>query len=142
MTTVHFELDELDKKLTDRNTESQLEAEGLHRVIPSEIGARSKQKIGVGTMKQKILVSFAALLGIIAIGVFSPLNAQQEIGSESMANCAVGQVSGAACSGEWVVFAGNTSGVDSGAWVVRMNSETGEVWYKSGKRFVLLEEPN
>ncbi len=92
-------------------------------------------------MQQKILT--IVLLSLAALGgaLISPLNAQQQAVPQQQ-TCSVAEGSNAACSGKWVYFAGNTSGVDSGAWVVRMNGETGEVWYKNGKRLVLLEEPD
>jgi len=92
-------------------------------------------------MQQKILT--IVLLSLAALGgaLISPLNAQQQAVPPQQ-TCSVAEGSNAACSGKWVYFAGNTSGVDSGAWVVRMNGETGEVWYKNGKRLVLLEEPD
>lgn len=92
-------------------------------------------------MKKRILLGSTLAFGMIAVASVSPLNAQQDTASTNESSCSVGDASGAACSGKWVIFAGNTSGVDSGAWVVRMNGETGEVWYKNGKRLVLLEEP-
>lgn len=91
-------------------------------------------------MKQKVLTALLLILGALAGALISPLNAQQQAAPTQ--TCSVAEGSNAACSGKWVYFAGNTSGVDSGAWVVRMNGETGEVWYKNGKRLVLLEEPN
>ena len=92
-------------------------------------------------MKQKSLIGLALVVGIIAGALISPLNAQQKTaGNES--TCFVGEGSDAACIGNWIYFAGNTSGVDDGAWVVRMNGETGQVWYKNGKKLVLLEEPD
>ena len=92
-------------------------------------------------MKRKTLIGFLLAFGITAGAIFSPLFAQQDTTVSQRATCHVGENSGAACSGKGIVFAGNTSGVDSGAWVVRMNSETGEIWYKNGKKLVLLEEP-
>ena len=88
---------------------------------------------------KKTVIALAAIsvCGLVASFV-APINAQQR----AQPTCQVGDNSGAACYGKWIYFAGNTSGVDSGAWVVRMNGETGEIWYKNGKRFVLLEEPN
>lgn len=93
-------------------------------------------------MKQKVLTILILALGALAGAMISPLNAQQQATTAQPQTCSVAEGSNAACSGKWVYFAGNTSGVDSGAWVVRMNGETGEVWYKNGKRLVLLEEPN
>ncbi len=91
-------------------------------------------------MKQKAIIALLLTLGALAGALISPLNAQQQL--PAVQTCSVAEGSNAACSGKWVYFAGNTSGVDSGAWVVRMNGETGEVWYKNGKKLVLLEEPN
>ncbi|MGI9205424.1 MAG: hypothetical protein ACR2Q3_15525 [Woeseiaceae bacterium] len=91
-------------------------------------------------MKQKVLTILLLALGALGGVLISPLNAQQQE-TPLQQTCSVAEGSNAACSGKWVYFAGNTSGVDSGAWVVRMNGETGEVWYKNGKRLVLLEEP-
>jgi len=92
-------------------------------------------------MKQKGLVVLLLTVGALMGALISPLNAQQQVAPQQQ-TCSVAEGSNAACSGKWVYFAGNTSGVDSGAWVVRMNGETGEVWYKNGKKLVLLEEPN
>jgi len=90
-------------------------------------------------MKQIILISLVLLLGIISGTSISPLLAQsQTVVSEQM-NCYVGEGSNAACSGKWIIFAGNTASLDESAWVVRVNSETGEIWYKNGKRLQLLE---
>ena len=92
-------------------------------------------------MKQIVLIGLVLLLGIISGTFISPLLAQsqtQTAVSEQM-NCFVGEGSNAACSGKWVIFAGNSSNLDEGAWVVRVNSETGEIWYKNGKRLQLLE---
>lgn len=87
-------------------------------------------------MKQTIVVALVLALGITGGAFISPLLAQQQSTSSS---CFVGENSNAACAGNWIYFAGNTSAVDSGAWVVGVNSETGEVWHKDGKRFVVLE---
>jgi hypothetical protein len=93
-------------------------------------------------MKQKSALGVILAFGVIAGALVSPLNAQQQSAAAVESTCSVGEASNAACSGKWILFAGNTSGVDSGSWVVRMNGETGEVWYKNGKKFVLLEEPD
>ena len=92
-------------------------------------------------MKRKTLLGLLIATGITIGATARPLFAQQEMAVSQQTTCHVGESSGAACSGKWIVFAGNTSGVDSGAWVVRMNGETGEIWYKNGKKLVLLEEP-
>jgi len=92
-------------------------------------------------MRQKIQIATVMAFGIIAGALISPLSAQQNTSGIQESTCSVGEGSNAACSGKWIYFAGNTSGVDSGVWVVRMNGETGEVWYRNGKKLVLLEEP-
>ena len=93
-------------------------------------------------MKQTNLIGlvFMIALGTTAGAFISPLFAQQEAPTSPQIPCSVGEGSNAACSGNWIYFAGNTGAIDSGAWVFRMNSETGEVWYKNGKNLVLLEE--
>ena len=93
-------------------------------------------------MKQKSLVALGLALGVIAGAFIAPLYAQQEMPSSSQSTCYVGEGSNAACSGKWIYFAGNTSGVDSGTWIVRMNNETGEIWFKNGKKLTLLAEPD
>lgn len=92
-------------------------------------------------MKQAILIGLVLVLGITAGALISPLFAQQQ-NSFARTGCYVGEGSGAACSGKWIYFAGNVSGVDSGAWVVRMDSDTGQIWYKNGKKLVLLSTPD
>ncbi len=91
-------------------------------------------------MKQFGLVALTLILGITAGALITPSKAQQSGSTDT--TCRIGESSNAACSGKWVIFAGNTSGVDSGAWVVRMNGETGAVWYKNGKKLVILQEPD
>ena len=98
--------------------------------------------------KKEIHMNKTILAGLlmavsVSVGTFlSPLFAQQETANPIPITCYVGDSSNAACSGKWILFAGNTSGVDSGAWALRMNSETGEIWYKNGKKLVLLSEPD
>jgi hypothetical protein len=53
----------------------------------------------------------------------------------------VGDNSSGVCSGKWVFFVGNNTALDDAAWVVRINGETGEVFYKNGKKFLRLQEP-
>lgn len=95
-------------------------------------------------MKQLVIISLVLFLGIIAGISISPLLAQtqtQTVSSEQI-SCYVGEGSNAACGGKWIFFAGNTGNLDEGAWVVRVNSETGEIWYKNGKRLQQLEDAN
>jgi len=93
-------------------------------------------------MKQTKIIGLIVLLafGITAGALISPLLAQQQIAASPQTTCFVGESSNAACSGNWIYFAGNTSGLDSGAWLIRVNSETGQIWHKDGKRIVPLEE--
>ena len=91
-------------------------------------------------MKQISLIALVLALGITAGASISPLLAQQQIAASRQTNCFVGENSNAACSGNWIYFAGNTSIVDEGAWVVGINGETGEIWYKDGRRLRMLEE--
>jgi len=91
-------------------------------------------------MKQFVMFGFILLLGIIFGVSISPLLAQtQSVDTEQM-SCYVGEGSNAACSGKWIIFAGNSGNLDEGAWVVRVNSDTGEIWYKNGKRLQQLED--
>lgn len=92
-------------------------------------------------MKKSSVIGLLLALGITTGALISPLLAQQETAAAPQTSCFVGESSNAACSGNWIYFVGNTTAVDSGAWVVRMNSETGEIWYKNGKKLVLLSEP-
>lgn len=85
------------------------------------------------------LISFVLLLGVILGASVSPLFAQGPAPTPEEARCFVGQGSGAACSGKWIFFAGNTANLDESAWLVRINSETGEVWFKNGRRLQRLE---
>ena len=90
-------------------------------------------------MKQIVMIGLVLLLGIISGTFISPLLAQSQTVVSEQVNCYVGEGSNAACNGKWIIFAGNASNLDEGAWVVRVNSETGEIWYKNGKRLQLLE---
>lgn len=90
-------------------------------------------------MKQIVMIGLVLLLGIISGTSISPLLAQSQTVVSEQVNCYVGEGSNAACNGKWIIFAGNASNLDEGAWVVRVNSETGEIWYKNGKRLQLLE---
>ncbi len=102
----------------------------------------SKQKIDERTnpMKQLILISLVLMLGIISGAFVSPLLAQSQASGSQQATCYVGEGSSAACSGKWIYFAGNTGALDESAWVVRVDSETGKVWFKNGKKLQLLIE--
>ena len=90
-------------------------------------------------MKQAITIGLVLLLGILFGVSISPLSAQTQSASAEQPTCYVGEGSGAACSGKWIVFAGNAGNLDEGAWIVRVNGETGEVWYKNGRRFQAVE---
>ena len=91
-------------------------------------------------MKQTSLIALVLALGISAGALISPLLAQQQIATSQQSSCFIGENSNAACSGDWIYFAGNTSAIDSGAWVVGINSETREIWYKDGRRLTMVEE--
>ncbi|MDH3692471.1 MAG: hypothetical protein OEU36_23820 [Gammaproteobacteria bacterium] len=91
-------------------------------------------------MKQLVLISLVLLLGIISGTSISPLLAQSQAVDSQKMTCFVGEGSNAACSGKWIFFAGNTANLDESAWVVRVNSETGEIWYKNGRKLLLLGE--
>lgn len=78
--------------------------------------------------------------GVITGALVSPLLAQPQNNDPQRVQCFVGEGSNAACSGSWIYFAGNTSALDSGAWLIGINSETGEIRYKDGKRIATLEE--
>jgi hypothetical protein len=90
-------------------------------------------------MKQITLVGLPLAFGLIAGALISPLVAQQR-GPSSTSS--VGDNSSAVRSGNSIYFAGNTSGVDAGGWVFRINSETGQISYRDGKKLVALSEPN
>lgn len=91
-------------------------------------------------MKQQFLIGLVLILGIISGALVSPLLAQSQTADSKQNTCYVGEGSNAACGGKWIYFAGNTSNLDESAWVVRVNSETGEVWYKNGKKLLRLNE--
>ena len=86
------------------------------------------------------MISIALVLGVVSGMYISPLLAQSQAADSRPMNCFVGEASNAACSGQWIYFAGNTGGLDESAWVVRVNSETGQIWYKNGKRLQLLKD--
>jgi hypothetical protein len=91
-------------------------------------------------MKQLVFISVVLALGLIAGIFFSPLLAQSQTVDSQQRTCYVGEGSNAACSGKWIYFAGNTATLDESAWVVRVNSETGEISYKDGNKLRSLVE--
>ena len=91
-------------------------------------------------MKKPVLIGFVLLLGIVSGTSISPLLAQSQTAESRQTTCFVGEGSNAACSGKWIYFAGNTGNLDESAWVVRVNSETGEIWYKNGRKLLRLGE--
>ena len=89
----------------------------------------------------KLTTVSVVLVLAITLGVaVSPLFAQIQPTEASEPRCFVGEGSGAACSGKWIYFAGNTGNLDESAWLVRIDSETGEIWFKNGRRMQRLEE--
>ena len=93
-------------------------------------------------MKKLGLIGLVLALGILLGTSISPLRAQSQDAEAPQASCYVGESSSAACAGKWIFFSGNTHSLDESVWVVRINSETGEVWYKDGKRFQQVQESN
>ncbi len=91
-------------------------------------------------MKQIVLIGLVLVFGIISGTSIPPLLAQAQAVDSEQVTCFVGEGSNAACSGKWIFFAGNTGNLDESAWVVRVNSETGEIWYKDAKKLQLLQE--
>jgi len=91
-------------------------------------------------MKQLVLIGLVLVLGVISGIFFSPLLAQSQTVDAQQRSCYVGEGSNAACSGKWIYFAGNTATLDESAWVVRVNSETGEISYKDGNKLRTLVE--
>ena len=85
-------------------------------------------------MTQKITISLLIALGIGIGATISPIFAQQQTADSKMNTCFVGEGSNAACAGNMIYFAGNNTNVDAGAWLFQINSETGEIWYKNGKK--------
>ncbi len=86
-------------------------------------------------------VLFGSLVGfgMAAGALISPLLAEGE--GNGAERCFIGENSNAACAGEFIYFVGNTSNLDSGAWVVRISGESGRIWYRDGRKMVLLREP-
>ncbi len=91
-------------------------------------------------MKQPVMIGLVLVIGLVVGTFISPLLAQSQTIDAQRTTCFIGESSSAACSGKWIIFAGNSDDIDSGAWIVRVNSETGEIWYKDGKRLKLLED--
>ncbi len=85
------------------------------------------------------LVGSPLAFGLIAGALASPLVAQQ-IGLFSA--CCVGENSGVGCSGDSICSAGNTSGLNTCVWVVRLDGETSQFAYQDGKKLATLSEPN
>ena len=83
------------------------------------------------------LIALSLALGAVLGSAISPLVAQPETTAAPTGACSVGERSGAACSGKWIYFAGNADGLDASVWVVRIDAETGDVWYKDGKKLRL-----
>ena len=86
------------------------------------------------------IIGLVLLLGVILGASVPPLFAQAQSPATDGTRCFVGQGSGAACAGKWIYFAGNTGNLDESAWLVRINSETDEIWFKNGRRMQRLEE--
>lgn len=93
-------------------------------------------------MKKIGMIGLLLALGILLGTTISPLRAQSTESAASAGGCDVGESSNAACAGKWVFFAGNTHSLDESVWVLRIDTETGEAWYKDGKRFQQIQEPN
>lgn len=90
-------------------------------------------------MNRLAQMALVLALGIMIGMSVSPLLAQSR---SAETTCFVGEGSNAACSGKWIYFAGNTANLDESAWIVRIDADTGAIWYKNGKRLVLLGEPD
>lgn len=91
-------------------------------------------------MKQAVLIGVVLLIGLVFGLSISSLDAQAQSDEPRQGDCYVGEGSNAACVGKWVVFAGNSGNLDESAWVLRIDSETGEIWFKNGRRLQQLEE--
>ena len=91
-------------------------------------------------MKKIGLIGLVLALGILLGTTITPLRAQAPTADAAQADCYVGEGSGAACAGKWVFFAGNTHSLDESVWIVRIDTETGETWYKDGKSFQQVRE--
>ena len=86
------------------------------------------------------IISLVLLLGAALGTSISPLFAQTDTPNADDTRCVVGEGSSAACSGDWIYFAGNTGNLDESAWLIRINSETGEIWFKNGRKMQRLQE--
>lgn len=91
-------------------------------------------------MKQVVLISLILLIGLVFGMSIAPLSAQVQSAEPAQHGCYVGEGSNAACAGKWIVFAGNTGNLDESAWVLRIDRETGEIWFKNGRRLQKLEQ--
>lgn len=91
-------------------------------------------------MKSISVIGLVLAFGFVAGALISPLGAQQQPPMSGQPTCYVGEGSNAACSGSSVYFAGNTSGIDDGVWIVRIDGETGKISYRNGKKLVTLTE--
>jgi len=92
-------------------------------------------------MKNTILISAFAVLALLGAISAAPQIAHSQSAEAQQGTCMVGENSSGVCAGKWVFFVGNNTALDDAAWVVRINGETGEVFYKNGKKFVRLQEP-
>jgi hypothetical protein len=88
-------------------------------------------------MKNTIGATLILALGIVLGAMITPIFAQQD----QQRTCFVGEGSNAACSGDWIFFAGNTTAIDNGAWIVRIDARTGAVWLRDGNDMERLREP-
>ena len=91
-------------------------------------------------MKKLLPISLALMFGVVCGASISPLFAQSGTTVVNKPTCFVGEGSNAACVGKWIYFAGNTGNLDEGVWIVRVDGDTGEIWYKDGRRLLRLEE--
>lgn len=91
-------------------------------------------------MKHKIATGLLVTLGVVIATSVSPIFAQEENTTPNQIHCSVGENSNAVCAGKWIFFAGNTSNIDSGVWVIRIDVESGAIWYKNGKKLVRVVE--
>ena len=93
-------------------------------------------------MNKTIVLGVLLALGVAGGALISPLLADQHSAAGGAnQRCYIGENSNAACAGKFIYFVGNTSNLDSGVWVVRINGESGEIWYRDGRKLVLLREP-
>jgi hypothetical protein len=97
-----------------------------------------KNKERVASMKTIGLIGLVLAFGIMCGVSIPPLFAQSQTDSQER-TCFVGEASSAACSGKWIFFAGSAHTLDD-VWVVRVDSDTGEVWFKDGNKLRLLDQ--